>query len=373
MKKIIALCLLGWTGLALVAHAEVDPHSFEEHDIYAVKGLMHEMMQNHTGTQAEMLYRTSGAFAQLAECTQQHKRHPELHDVIKKEIYSFSWDRWKDSVPYDEYERNYSVKALYTSDLNTAIKDHNGYAHRMSTDSAGVQTLNLIQETFQKILKKHKRIGLHKVHPCLLLSDKYPEYVAACRTYQNDTYVVVSVDATMQVLRIIKGIQVWTEQEQKETAWHKKLWCKMHAQYLRLMVSHVVNRVEALLFHELSHPLSHAVGSTLRYKGSEKGLALNESFTNTLAVLNSDTPLDTAWYLLHAEVYHAQHLPGLLEALKKEGVTRCPEKRSVLHKTILATYAMKGLWKAKEALEVKGEYNPATGAARFMLAEQAIL
>lgn len=314
--------LLHMLGFNVVSHKPDPIHSFGEHDRANTKGLFAEMMQNHSGTKTEMFYRTAGAFELLEECRQGHKKdpsairfHSDCEDIR------------------DAYQR------LSEEIVESATKEHNA----LISDPIIAEINTLLQKTFQEARKEYKGAGKHFVYPTLYISDRM-QHVTAAHAITCKDKVVLQIN-----FQEIIDMRNFLE---KAAALQKYM---SREEFLRSVLKYKLQHIKSLLFHELSHPISFDLhcSNDLQVLGDNR--AKFEAYTNTLAVLNSPNPKDTARNLYSG--YHDNHLPGLIKALEAEQ----NEKRRNRTASI------------KECLAQKGEYNPATGAARFILSEQAML
>lgn len=355
------------------------PYSFGAHDPYDTKGLCATLLPNNTGTKTEMLYRMQGVFSHLLACHKQYKRHGQelkSDQLMEQE----SWQQWKHVCSFDEWRADCVAHSMicYNNVLQEKIVTH----HDFVSDTNTLQRTDanaLLQKKFQDVLQHYKKTGNHTIYPTLLIADLNHDkkdsasiIIAACCHTQGD-HAYVSVDYEYNVRPLAYALEAkkrYTRMQQQHTSLVERKFCEMHIRYIDLLLRTMLHDLQAVLFHELSHPATQTITNTIRYKNQEEGTALNEEYTHMLAIFNSPDPLATARRL--SKCYHSSRLPTLIKSLEKEGVY-CSAENKYLHTQVrVAGYALGKLDRLRDTLTQKGVYNPASGAARFILAEQHI-
>lgn len=356
------------------------PYSFGAHDPYDTKGLCATLLPNNTGTKTEMLYRMQGVFSHLLACHKQYKRHgQELQSdqLLEQE----SWQTLKDVCSFDEWRRRYSWVAHSMICYNNLLQEKIATHHDFVSDTNTLERTEanaLLQTKFQDVLQHYKQTGHHTIYPTLLIADLNHDKkdsasitTACCRIQGDHAYVSVDYEYNVRPLEYaLEAKKRYTRMQQQHTSLVERKFCEMHIRYIDLLLRTMLRDLQAVLFHELSHPVTDTIADTIRYKNQEEGTALNEEYTHMLAIFNSPDPIATARSL--TKNYHSSRLPTLIKSLEKEGVCCSPENKYLQTQVRVAGYALGKLDRLRDTITQEGVYNPASGAARFILAEQHI-
>ncbi len=249
---------------------------------------------NNTGTKTEARVRKEGFDTHVAEYIKQCAKHPELKTM------TFDADQYKEVL--------FGVIRQNRTNIDNLDNEH----------ITVKKTIELLDRAFTKAHQSYQ--GSRALLYPVLLFDGEDDHNYNLFTFLKDgkAYVSANVNRTVKPLEqkiafyfFIKNIPVAPEETIKRTFLNVIVSCiDEHLQA-------VENIMVAQFLHELCHSSTLDALPHLLYKNPEFG-AYNEAHTNSMAVLNSETPLETGFFLCSA--YHSAHLPELMQDLEQEGV-----------------------------------------------------